>query len=442
MSVRPWMALMVGVLSLTGGKEVLAQHGGGHANRSRPFICVFDCRDPVDADLTSNDLKRFDRIMAMQATPEQAAAFAKTQQDVQAAANQLKTLRQLLEKSPTAPLPADSASALSQSVDGARAGNRSFLALLSPAQNSGLKDLIAKLAATDADLGKEMTALHQVVETSQTSANLAGLAGNLDQRLTSLQSEQIALAREMSILPSEEQDLTFHFPQVATSAEIAGQQLSVPAAGEAIRRSVAEGHSQFDLRLVVDLSDLQESVTEIFRPLLSEAPRCGQRIEVRDGMLFAQSATGVAVLHLHYERWICPASAGELMAAESEATVEIKLTPSVDPSGDLHLAGEISRVDGNEAVRDALKTEPLGATLAAKVSSLVLSVAKKGADLKATLPPAAREAAAMRKAQFQAGGAGQLRLVLDGQLQFSDEQTKELAAQLKQQLSAPATSTQ
>ena len=66
-------------------------------------------------------------------------------------------------------------------------------------------------------------------------------------------------------------------------------------------------------------------------------------------------------------------------------------------------------------------------------------MAKKGADPKTTLPPVAREAATMQKARFQAGGAGQLQLVLDGQLQFSDEQTKELAAQLKQQLSAQAT---
>jgi hypothetical protein len=427
---------------LSGGSDLLAQHGGGAAHgHSRPFICIYDCRDLSDTDMTANDLKRFDQMMALQATPEQSSQFAKTQQDAEAAANQLKTLRQILEKSAAAP-PSDSVSGLSQSLDKVREGDRSFLALLSPQQNLGLKDLIAKLAATDADLGKDMTALHQIVEAPQATANLAGVAGNLDKGLASLQTERIALAREMSIVPSEEEELTFHFPQVTNSAEIAGQQLSIPAAGEAIRRSVAEGRSQFDMRVVVDLSDLQESMTEIVRPVLSEAPRCGQRIEVRDGMLLAQSASGVAALHLHYERWICPAGAGELMVAESDATAEVKLSPSVDQNGELHMAGEIGQVEGNEAIRNALTSDPLGATLAAKVSRLVLTAAKEGANLKATLPPVAREVAVMQKAQFRAGGSGQLQLVLDGQLQFSDEQTKELAAQLKQQLSAQEPSAQ
>jgi len=175
---RPLTALIVGMALLAGGKDLLAQHGGGRG-KSRPFICIFDCRDPEDADMTRNDLKRFDQVMAMQATPEQSARFAATQQDVQAAANQLKTLRQLLEKSPSAPVQPDSASALSQSVDKVREENRGFLALLSPAQNLGLKDYIAKLANSDAELGKELTALNQTIST-QASANLVGITGNLD----------------------------------------------------------------------------------------------------------------------------------------------------------------------------------------------------------------------------------------------------------------------
>jgi hypothetical protein len=64
----------------------------------------------------------------------------------------------------------------------------------------------------------------------------------------------------------------------------------------------------------------------------------------------------------------------------------------------------------------------------------------KAADLKAALPPAAPGSGTIRKAQFQDAGAGQLRLVLEGQLQLSDEQTKQFVAQLKQPLSAPETS--
>jgi hypothetical protein len=41
--------------------------------------------------------------------------------------------------------------------------------------------------------------------------------------------------------------------------------------------------------------------------------------------------------------------------------------------------------------------------------------------------------------QFQDDGADQLSLVLDGQLQFSDAQIQQFAAQLKQRLAAQGT---
>ena len=437
-------ALLVGAVLLTGATDLLAQRGAGRAT-SRPFICVYDCRDPSEgADLTRNELKTFDQLMAVQATAEQSAAFATIQQDLQGAATQLRTLRELWEKS-RALLP-DSEAALYQLLDKTRTGNQNFLASFSDAQKSGLKELTRKVSSADSDLGKEITALNETFQAHQTAANIAGVAENLDKALRSFQTAQIALAREMSILPSEEQALTFHLVQVTTSAEIAGQQVSMLAAGEAIRTSVTDGSSLFNLRLVADLSDLQESITDIFRSALNSAPRCGERIEVRQAMLLAQSAVSLAVLRLHHERWICPpgtesGGGGEMPFAAGDATVEIKLSPSADRNGDLHLVPEIGHVEADEVFRESL-TGSLGATLAGQVSNLVFSAMQKGADLKATLPPAARNVVTIQKAQFRAGGAGQLRLVLDGQLQFSEDQTKEFAAQLKQQLSAQATAPQ
>jgi hypothetical protein len=55
--------------------------------------------------------------------------------------------------------------------------------------------------------------------------------------------------------------------------------------------------------------------------------------------------------------------------------------------------------------------------------------------LKAILPPPAQDLAAIAKAQFE-DGAGRLGLVVEGHLQLSDDQTKELVAQLRQALSA------
>ena len=448
LSARRLVVLIVGVFLLLGANHSFAQRGGGRAGRTRPFICIYDCPDPSEgaADPTGDDLKKFDRLMAVQATPEQGTSFATTQQDVQAAATQIKILRQLLEKGAAASPPVDG-SALSQLLARVRTGNQSFLASFSPAQELGLKDLITKLINADSDLGKQMTILNETFGTRQAPASLVSVTGNLDQAFTSLQSEQLALAREMSILPGEEQGLTFHLPQVTTTVELAGQQISLPAAGEAIRTSVVDGRSLFDLRVVVDLSDLQDSITDIFRSRLTVLPRCGEHIEVRQGMLLPQSAASLAVLHLHHEHWVCPPGAGrstggELLVAAGDATVEIKLSPSVDPNGDLHLASKIERVDADEAVRDSLLTGSLGATLAEQTGNVVLSGMQKGTDLKATLPTSARNAMTIQKTQFQGGSTGQLRLVLDGQLQFSDEQTKEFAAELKWQLTSQTTSSQ
>ena len=149
------IVLLAGVVLLTGTSDLLAQRGAGRGT-ARPFVCVYDCRDPSEgADLTRNDLKTFDQLMAVQAAAEQSAAFARIQQDLQAAATQLKTLREPQESNPSTPLQSDSAAALYQLLDRVRTANQNFLASFSAAQKSGLKELIRRVSNADSDLGKE-----------------------------------------------------------------------------------------------------------------------------------------------------------------------------------------------------------------------------------------------------------------------------------------------
>jgi hypothetical protein len=54
------------------------------------------------------------------------------------------------------------------------------------------------------------------------------------------------------------------------------------------------------------------------------------------------------------------------------------------------------------------------------------------ADLKTALPPMAPGSTTIQKAAFQDAGAGQLNMVLDGELQLSGEQMQQFVAQLKQ----------
>jgi hypothetical protein len=412
-----------------------------------------------------DDLKDFHRAMAVQATDEQRAAFAKIAQYAQAASDQLKTFRESLQKVPASSPLADRAAMLDQAIEKARAGNQNFLTSFSSAQKSGLQDIARKLGKADSDLDKQVKALDQAVHTPKPdSEQISSSAATLDKGLASFQSEQLALGREMSILfDPTRQDVTFSLPLVTNSINVAGLPISIPTSGAVSRASVAtpaeNGNNIFAVKLVADLSDLQLNITGILRSRLTRTPRCGERIEIQQATLTPLEPASLVVANVHFERWVCtpgsgrgsPGSESPMEVAAGDATIEVKLTPSVEPPSvetslvetktGLGLVSEITRVEAEGFLRDMLRSGDLGATLRDQIADSLLSALQKGTDLKTTLPPAARPSATLQKAHFQDAGADQLNLVLDGQLQFSDEQTQQFAAQLKQLLSAQGAST-
>ena len=444
-SVPGVAVLIVGIALLISPGSMLAQHGGG-GGHGMPTGTGGGAGRPAGVS-EKDDLKDFHQAMAVQATVEQRAAFATVAQDAQAASDRLKTFRELLQKVPASSPLSDRATTLDQAIEKARASNKNFLASFSSKQKSGLKDIAKKLAKADSDLDKQVKTLDQIVQSPKPeSEQIANSAASLDKALASFQSEQLALGREMSILlPSGGQDLAFNLPKVTSSINIAGQPISIPASGAVSRTSAENGHNLFSLKLTADLSDVQHNITGILRSRLTRAPRCGERIEVQEAMLTPLMPASVVVAHLHFERWICPPGQQSPMeVAAGEGTLEVKLTPSVEPTNEpnagLGLVSEITRVDASGLLRDLLRSGDLGATLRDQIAASLLAAVQKGADLKTTLPPAARESATIQKAQFQDAGAGQLSLVLDGQLQLSDEQTTQFATQLKQRLSAQGAS--
>jgi hypothetical protein len=228
---------------------------------------------------------------------------------------------------------------------------------------------------------------------------------------------------------------------VTTSIDVAGQPISIPASGIVTRISVADGRDLFHLKLVADLSDVQQNITDILRAQLTRTPRCGERIEIRQSTFIPQAPASLVVGDVHFERWICPPGWEEpTEMAVADGTIDVKLTPSVEPNGGLRLASEMGRVDAERSLRESLLSGSLGASLRDQISASLLSAMQKGADLEATLSPAAQEFATVEKAQFQDAGAGQLSLVLNGQIQLSDEQAKQFSIQLRQRLSAQETS--
>ncbi len=477
---------IVGIALLASPCRMAAQRGGG-AHVARPVVCIYDCPN-TEGRSSLNDLKEFQRVMAMQATPEQRAAFAKVTQYTQAASDQLHTFRESLEKAPPSTALSDRASDLSQAVARARAGCQNFLSSFSSAQKSGLKDITNRLEKADSELDKQIKALAQIVQSSRSelpkpepkpeSEPLLGLTAALDKALTSFQNEQLALGGEMSIVfPSAGLNLAFSLPQVTNSIDIAGQSIAIPASGAISRTSVGNsatnpmdnGRNLFTLKLVADLSELQQNIAAILRAGLNRFPRCGERIQVQDATLIPMAPASVVMAHMHFERWICllgQSGQSPTQLASGEGEIEIKLTPSVVPgsapssvpgsvpssapspdqsvspqSSRLALNAEISRVDADALFRDALRSGALGDELREQVAASLLSALRQGADPKATLPPVAMQLATIQKAQFEDSGAEQLSLVIDGQLELSDEQTKQFATQLNQRLSAQRTTT-
>jgi len=432
--------LMVAIALLVSPVTLLAQHGGGGGGRGMGGGTGGGAGRPGGVS-EKDDLKDFHRAMAVQATDEQRAAFAKVAQFAQAASDRLQGFRESLQKGPASSSLADRATAVDQAIEQARAGNQNFLTSLSSAQKSGLKDITGKLSKADSNLGKQLKALDEIVQTPKSDGGqIANSAAALDKELASFQDQQLALAREMGILLSAAgQDLTFNLPKVTNSIKVASQPVSISASGVVSRTSVENGHNLFSLKLVADLSDLQQNITGILRSQINRSPRCGERIEIQQATLTPLSPAGLVVARLRFERWACPVDSGiesPMEVAAGDATIEVKLTPSVEANAGLHLASEITRVEADGFLRNLLRSGDLGATLRDQIAASLLSALQKGTDLKATLPPVAQGSATLQKVQFQDAGASQLNLVLDGELQFSDEQTQQFAVQLKQRLSA------
>jgi hypothetical protein len=455
------LAMVVGAVLLASPWKAFAQHGGGGGGRGMMStgsgLAGGGRPDGIDE---KDALKDFHRAMAVQASPEQRAAFTKVAQYTQAASDQLQAFRESLQKVPaSSPLP-DRAAGLEQAIARARAGNQNFLASFSTVQKSGLKDITGKLEKADSELDKQAKMLDQIVQAPKPETEqVVGSSAALDKALASFQNEQFSLGGEMSIIfPASGQSLAFSLPQITNSIDIAGQSVTIPASGAVSRTSLEtsgseSGHNLFSFRVVADLSDLQQNITGLLRSALTRSPRCGERVEVQDASFLPRAPASLVMAHLHFEHWICPPGASgqsptELASGDGE--IEIKLTPSIDhgaidqsagsQSPGLVLTSEISRVEADAFIRNSLRSGDLGVTIREQVAASVLSVLQKGVNPKESLPPVAKELATVQKAQFEDDGADQLSLVLDGQMQFSDEQAKQFATQLNQPLSAKQTS--
>jgi len=443
MSVPVAAVLVIGFVLFVSPAGMLAQRGGGGGGHGMPTGAAGGGGGRPGGVSEKDDLKDFHRALAVQATTEQRAAFAKVAQYTQAAIDRLKAFRESLQTVPASSALTDRATALDRAIEEARAGSKNFLASFSTAQKSGLKDIAKKLEKADAGLDKQIKTLDRTVQTpNPENEQISNSAAGLDKALASFQREQLALGGEMGILlPTDGQDLAFNLPKVTTSTDVGGEPISITASGAVFRTSAENGRNLFSVKIVADLSDLQQNITGILRSQLTRAPRCGERVEISQATLTPLAPASLVVAHVHYERWICPPGGREnaMEVAGDDGVIEVKLSLSVEQNTGLGLTPEITHVEAQGFLRDLLRSGDLGVTLRDQIAASLLSPMQRAADPKAALPPAGQESATIQKAQFQSAGADQLNLVLEGQLQLSDEQTKQFAIQLKQPLAAQGT---
>jgi hypothetical protein len=144
----------------------------------------------------NNDINDFNRAVALQATPDQIAQFRQLTKSTEAASKKAQTLVQHTGNNADSSGYAD----LNDAVDETQSNYQRFLGSFSTSQQSGLKPLTKKLSKADSDVAKQSKALTQELGQSQIdSKKIGNVVEKLNQALTSLQTEQLDIGKEMGI---------------------------------------------------------------------------------------------------------------------------------------------------------------------------------------------------------------------------------------------------
>jgi hypothetical protein len=410
----------------------VAQHHGGHGGMgtvpggwSRP--------DGVDE---KDSLKDFHQALAVQATSQQIAEFQAVVNSTNAAKDEVEAWGH----SAGGPQRKGIAS-VDQAVAKARDANKSFQGGLSETQKSGLKEATKKLEKADSDLAQSVKRLDQATQSEAPNADMAAPADSLNKAITDFSNVQLALGREMGITLASGQDLRFSLPAVKSPLRIGSQNIVVSSSGD-LSQTEAQGETRsFVLNRTVDLTDLQQNLTQIMNSQFDRTQSCGERLAVRQASVMTAPPASSMILQLHFERWSCgfgQSAAEEL--AEGDGTVEMRLTPAIADS-QLRINPEFKRIDASGMMAEALRSGDLGQDLRAKAAQTLLLALRTGADVEATLPKALQGPVSLDAARFQDTGSGGLKVALEGKVKLSNAQVNALANQLNQTLSAQGSAT-
>jgi hypothetical protein len=259
----------------------------------------------------------------------------------------------------------------------------------------------------------------------------------------SLTSGAVALALLASLsLPAwaGDQTSTFKIPPVKIPMTVKDQHITMVASALITLTRKSQGLNILNLQMNADLSDLQQNMTELLSAELDKDDHCGDRIAVQHATLTPAEPASLAVVQLHYERYACAKVFGKQEAKRvvgGNALIQMTLTPAVEEDNtQLRLVPEVGPIQADGTLGELLRSGSLGDMLREKIRKAILNALQKGTDLSATLPPAVQGYVKIKDARFRDGGAGHLMVLLDGEIQITNEQIQALSKQVKERIAA------
>lgn len=302
-----WMlaGLTGAVVALAQNNQMINQPAGGSSLHGRHAWIVIGGPDRLHVEtIPSEDMKGFDRALAVQATSEQVTAYDSMVRSTETAIDELAGFLEQARKPTSPPQFSSSVHALDQALEKARSENKQFLGSFSKPQQSGLRDLTLKVTKADSDLAQQSNLLDQrVAEANPNVRQIANDAKNLDQALMNFEDQQFSLGRGMGIEDvMAAGDLSLNLSPVKSVITIEGQPIAVTVAGT-ISKVAAEGRNLFKLELDADVSDLQPNLSAILGAKLNRSDRCGEQVVIQGASLTAQAPASLVVTQLHVARW-------------------------------------------------------------------------------------------------------------------------------------------
>jgi hypothetical protein len=238
------------------------------------------------------------------------------------------------------------------------------------------------------------------------------------------------------------QDATFKIPPQKIPFTFKDQQAYIVASATVSMLAKTSDVQTFRLQLNADLTGLQENLTPLLAAQLDKDDKCGERIAIQQATLTPAPPAAVATVQLHYERFACVKAFGKQQAKRlvaGNAVVPIRMTPAVEQDNtQLRLNPEVGEIQADGSLGELLRNGSLGEMIREKIRDSILHAMQKGANLSATLPPAAQPYATIASAQFRDAGAGHLAVQLIGEIRVPRDQLQAVTQQLKSRVAAAA----